>query len=154
MDKIKKGDQINQIQVVESRFQFAIILSLFLPTIWEGVSEFSNLSTQVDMQLWLGIVITMIFFSYIFVEITKDSVKEGYIEAIGILLLCFSYLLVIIIGTVLINKGGEVAGWEYLIVLAALAFAPWTLILLFALSLFGVANAGWSYLKTKFKKES
>jgi hypothetical protein len=96
MDDYKESKQ-ELLATIERRFQFIIILVLFLPFISDNLVRIMPGTTD-GRPPFIGIIISYTFIIYLLFEIFRKKINRKLLEPIALLLILFSYTLIIVIG--------------------------------------------------------
>jgi hypothetical protein len=128
---------------IERRFQFVIILALFLPVVWGNVSEILKgvLPSVVYSQLSFGIIISYIITSYLILEIFKNEIDEKnlFLSLISGILLIISFALVIIISFSFYPQSKLVGGFLFMLKVASV-LVPFTCLSLSLVMVYGLTK--------------
>jgi hypothetical protein len=115
MKDIKNTDEI--LATIERRFQFVIVLALFLPFVWDNfIKAFPSISIYISHRPYLGIIITYIFLVYFLFEFSRKEFTEKTLNVIAGSLLFLSYSLIILIGLTIDSSGGNISGWKFTLI--------------------------------------
>lgn len=126
----------NLFEQIERRFQFVIILALFLPSIWTNVSqELVEFTPGISSELFLYVIISSIFLTYIFVQMIQESMSKKLLEIIQATLLFYSFLLVTMIVAVTTAQGHLLLDWNKLAFGLSAALVPLLTIFILCASL-------------------
>ena len=121
-------------ETIERRFQFILLLALYLPVIWDKTTSIlKSFSLAFDYQLILGTIITSLLLSYVFSELLKNEFTTKILSVLENLTLAASYLLVTIIGTVSLYDFSNPTSWKFFVIGFAtifLGFSAYTIIIL------------------------
>jgi hypothetical protein len=151
---LEKETRKDILATIERRLQFVIILSVFLPDVWESAKEISpQILTQIFGNKFdsVGVVVAYVFIAYLFFELLKKTLSKSVLVSISTITLLLSYSLVVVIGMVYV-KGSNLAGWELLLTrLGAIGMIIIPAIFLLIIVI-GAAVGGRSYLQKIFNK--
>ena len=103
------------LSTVERRFQFVVVLGLFLPFIADNLLQISPDLSKVLGGSWVSFnytIISAIFISYLLIEIFRKTIKENFLQWIAGALIALSYTLIVVIGFASTAKGVELSGWK------------------------------------------
>ncbi len=138
---------------IERRFQFVIVLALFLPSIWNDVSAIllKAIPTIAD-KVSFGIIIAYVLTAYILLEIFKKIITKNFLITISYILLTLSYTLVVVISFASGYKIGDLVGWKLTFFTISAIAVPFLCFFLTTTLLFAMLRAGWVEIKRQWNK--
>ncbi len=138
---------------IERRLQFIIALSLFLPTISEEITKrLLQFLPSIDAGNFIWTIVSMTLLTYIFLQLTQESIRLKFLHIIEVSLLFETLLLVGMILAALINKGDELIGMNLFMFQVCSAFLPFALLVSFVVTLIGAIHGTVLFIKKKLKK--
>jgi len=122
------GDELSSnelLAAIERRFQFTLIISIFLSDAWDKVQKVINdsLPHVISDKYSYGVALAYIFLGYIAMEIFRPTLKKWQLEVQAYLLLVLPFALVIVIGFFLMYRD-SLSGWYLLLFNAAAISIP------------------------------
>lgn len=102
------------LDVIERRFQFVIILALFLPFVWSKLQM--TAPTMVghwadNPAAYTGLIISLAFSCYLLFEIFRKVISQRVLVRVATVLIVLSYSLIVVISLASVT-GFELAGWK------------------------------------------
>lgn len=102
------------LDVIERRFQFVIILALFLPFVWSKLQVAAP--TMVghwadNPSAYTGLIISLVFSCYLLFEIFRKIISQRVLTRVATILIVLSYSLIVVISLASVT-GFALVGWK------------------------------------------
>ncbi|MFM2357360.1 MAG: hypothetical protein RJA61_97 [Candidatus Parcubacteria bacterium] len=124
----------NLLDEIERRFQFTIIVSLFLDSAWSlFLNKFTIFVGTFKNTSFVVLVASYVFLSYLIFEVFKKKLRNKILNFISSILLVFSFCLIVVIGFSPNQNMVEAFNWYYFtssFALLGIMFLPLSVIFL------------------------
>ncbi len=148
-----KTKRDTSLETIDRRFQFIIVLALFLPFIWDDLVKIvPSIIDQLgsNRSSYIGLLITYILLSYTFFEFGRELIKDRLLEVVKETLLLLSYTLIILIAFASAHQLEIVAGWKFYLVGFSFVFNMVLPILVLILTAYAIAVPVFRWVQNRF----